>query len=771
MKHKKYIAILGGGLLQVPFLKRASQDYKIILIDENPNAPGKSYAKIFFNIPFHETHKIARQLFPYREDLLNVVTIATDFSLEASLICEDLEIATISPKIGQITTNKEKMRIFFQDHGYIQPSFLASDNLNDLYLFIEESAPSIKEKGFVIKPVRNMGARGVQFIEDSTHLLYAFEYAQKFSRNKKVILEEYIDTQELSIDALCYDGKVILTGIADREIELVRNRYFIERGHDMPSENYDALHPHIESFFQKICDDFSKFQGFAYHGALKGDIKLPLDNDLHSENFMIGEIASRLSGGYMSTHTYPAAFHANLMDLYLKLLEKDKLVLNAPQKNISYSCEINFEAEPGKLKSITEKKMIDSIDNSVVIKEIEYPFRSGDLIYPLRNNVGKAAHIVLEAETRKKLTKNKERIRKNFHIETEFPKITAEKINRQARKQIPQEICTACDVCDGKNCASNVPGMGGRGDNLSFYSNYRDLQKIEIIIKKSDDEKDSPIDVSSNFLDRSISFPVMTAPITGSITNLGGAITEWEMAEEITLGAKQIDTFAFLGDGATPNKFYIALKNQRLHGNTIPIFKPRKNQDEIKFRIEEGIKHGIHAWGMDIDSAGLITMENKHQKTSKKSSNELTELSKFAKIPFIVKGVLTVEDAQKAVDANAYAIVISNHGGRVDDHLPSSISQLKKINEYIRMRKPEMKILIDGGFRTGSDIFRALALGADFVLIGRPIAIAAVAFGRFGVYSVLTNLKNELISIMKKLHIPSIREIKNHHVDANKLYY
>lgn len=766
-KDKKYIVILGAGILQLPFIKRASEDYSIILIDENANAVGREYGEVFWQIPFSKTRQISEKLDIHKEKILAVTTIATDFSLEAAMISENLGIESISPKIGQVTTSKEKMRIFFQDHGYSQPDFIASDNLNDLYLFMETDRA--ENNGYVIKPVRNMGARGVQYVKDSTHLLYSFEYAQKFSRNKRVILEEYIPTKELSVDALCFEGKVVITGIADREIELSGNRYFIERGHDMPSVNYEKIYTGILNLFQKICDDFGRFQGFTYHGPLKGDIKYSNKDD--GSEFIIGEIASRLSGGYMSTHTYPASFNVSLMDLYLKHLEYDKEVLNAPKDPVAYSCEMNFEAEPGALKKITEKNEILSSENTAVLQEVFYPYKTGDLIFPLRNNVGKAAHLIIEAKSRADLDHYKQKIRNDFSIETSLPLLSDQVINERAKTLIPDDICSACDICDGKNCASNVPGMGGRGDNVSFYNNYRDLQTISILLNKINEADTKEVDLSFDFINNALSMPIMTAPITGSVTNLGGAITEWELAEEISIGAKHSGTLAFLGDGATPKKFYIALKNQQIYKNTIPVFKPRKNQDEIKFRISEGITHGITAWGMDIDSAGLITMKNKHQKTSKKTSEELRQLSNHARIPFVVKGVLSIEDAHKAIDANAAAVIVSNHGGRVDDRLPSSISQLPIIKKYIQERNENMKIFIDGGFRSGRDVFRALALGADAVLVGRPIAIAAVAYGRFGVYSVLTRMKNELSDLMKKLHIESLHDITHHHVDASRLFH
>ncbi len=759
----RIIVVLGGGVLQVPFIKAASRKYRIFLFDENPSAPGKEFAESFFSVPFHDWESIVRLLIPHKKSIFRIVTIATDFSLETTLISEKLSIPFYSPAIGEITTDKEKMREFFRDNGFAQPDFTASDNVQELTVFMDKD-PS-HTSGFVIKPVRNMGARGVQYVPDETHLLYALEYAQKFSRSKRVIMEQYIPTAELSVDALCFQGKIILTGIADRMIETYQERYFIERGHLMPSLEYEKIYDSMKSTFQKICDAFSRLQGYPYHAPLKGDIKYPMEK---GKDFIIGEIASRLSGGFMSTHTFPYSYDKDLMELYLRFLENDVSLLAEEIRPRRYSAEINFEAVPGTLLSPLPETELAERYNSAHIRDNFPMFSPGDIIYPLRSNVGKSSHIILQSDDYPDLENLIKKIRKSYKADTGYTLLSDEQINRKAREIFNPQICVACDVCDGKNCVSHIPGMGGKGENHTFYANYRDLQSIRILEPEHPEENAEP-DISFSFFGKKYAMPVFTAPITGSVTNLDFAITEWEMAEEITTGAFRAGTLAFLGDGATPNKFYIALKNQKKMGNTIPVFKPRKNQDEIKFRISEGISHGIFAWAMDIDSAGLVTMENKNQKTSRKTSEELRELSDFAGIPFIVKGVLTLEDAQKAMDANAAAIVVSNHGGRVDDELPSSISVLKEIASFVRKKNPHIKIAIDGGFRSGSDVFKALAMGADAVLIGRPSAIASVAYGRFGVYSILTRIATEIKEIMHRHSIHKLSEIGEKYVDYSQL--
>jgi isopentenyl diphosphate isomerase/L-lactate dehydrogenase-like FMN-dependent dehydrogenase len=138
-------------------------------------------------------------------------------------------------------------------------------------------------------------------------------------------------------------------------------------------------------------------------------------------------------------------------------------------------------------------------------------------------------------------------------------------------------------------------------------------------------------------------------------------------------------------------------------------------------------------------------MTMKNQAVGPKSPTDLKELIGSTRAPFILKGIMTVRDAVLAVEAGAHGIVISNHGGRVLDEMAGTMDVLEEIVREVRGR---IRIMIDGGFRTGVDVLKALALGADFVLIGRPVAIAAVGMGSRGVSFYLNSLRRELEQAM-----------------------
>ena len=129
---------------------------------------------------------------------------------------------------------------------------------------------------------------------------------------------------------------------------------------------------------------------------------------------------------------------------------------------------------------------------------------------------------------------------------------------------------------------------------------------------------------------------------------------------------------------------------------------------------------------------------------------------KEAEVPFIIKGIMTVKGALKAKEAGAAAIVVSNHGGRVLDQCPATAEVLAEIADAVGN---DMKILVDGGIRSGVDIFKALALGADAVLIGRPFVTAVYGGGAEGVAAYTAKLAAELEDTMAMCGAHSLSEI------------
>jgi 4-hydroxymandelate oxidase len=130
-------------------------------------------------------------------------------------------------------------------------------------------------------------------------------------------------------------------------------------------------------------------------------------------------------------------------------------------------------------------------------------------------------------------------------------------------------------------------------------------------------------------------------------------------------------------------------------------------------------------------------------------------------VKLLIKGIVTREDAQIAVEHGVDGLIVSNHGGRAEESLRPTIESLPEVIEGAAAKIP---VLVDGGVRRGTDIFKALALGATAVGIGRPQAWGLAAFGQPGVEAVLEILRRELRTIMRQAGTTSVDKIARSYV-------
>ncbi|XP_031375402.1 peroxisomal (S)-2-hydroxy-acid oxidase GLO4-like isoform X3 [Punica granatum] len=136
-------------------------------------------------------------------------------------------------------------------------------------------------------------------------------------------------------------------------------------------------------------------------------------------------------------------------------------------------------------------------------------------------------------------------------------------------------------------------------------------------------------------------------------------------------------------------------------------------------------------------------------------------LRSITNLPILIKGILTREDAIKAMEVGVAGIIVSNHGARQLDYSPATISVLEEVVHAVQGKVP---VLVDGGIRRGTDVFKALALGAQAVLIGRPIIYGLAVKGEYGVRRVIEMLRDELELTMALSGCASVNDITRSHV-------
>ncbi len=314
--------------------------------------------------------------------------------------------------------------------------------------------------------------------------------------------------------------------------------------------------------------------------------------------------------------------------------------------------------------------------------------------------------------------------------------------------------CKACPECNGRACKNQMPGPGAKGIGDTAIRNYDKWKEIRLNMDTLVEKR--PIDTSLSLFGKELKYPFFAGPVGAVNLHYGDCLNDVSYNDILVSACAEFGIAAFTGDGVDSNVMLAATKAiKKADGFGIPTVKPW-NIELIREKLELVKESGAFAVAMDIDAAGLPFLKNLNPPAGSKSVEELREIVDAAGLPFIVKGIMTVKGALKAKEAGASAIVVSNHGGRVLDQCPATAEVLEEIADAV---DGSMKILVDGGIRSGTDVFKALALGADAVIIARPFVTAVYGGGREGVESYIQKISGELADTMAMCGVASLEEI------------
>lgn len=314
--------------------------------------------------------------------------------------------------------------------------------------------------------------------------------------------------------------------------------------------------------------------------------------------------------------------------------------------------------------------------------------------------------------------------------------------------------CKACPECNGRACKNQMPGPGAKGIGDTAIRNYDKWKEIRLNMDTLVEKR--PIDTSLSLFGKEFKYPFFAGPVGAVNLHYGDCLNDVSYNDILVSACAEFGIAAFTGDGVDSNVMLAATKAiKKADGFGIPTVKPW-NMELIREKLELVKESGAFAVAMDIDAAGLPFLKNLNPPAGSKSVEELREIVDATGLPFIVKGIMTVKGALKAKEAGASAIVVSNHGGRVLDQCPATAEVLEEIADAV---DGSMKILVDGGIRSGTDVFKALALGADAVIIARPFVTAVYGGGREGVESYIQKISGELADTMAMCGVASLEEI------------
>lgn len=328
-----------------------------------------------------------------------------------------------------------------------------------------------------------------------------------------------------------------------------------------------------------------------------------------------------------------------------------------------------------------------------------------------------------------------------------------EQILQKSRENM-NNLCKSCPVCNGRACRNTIPGPGAKGSGTVAIRNYDAWKNIHLVMDTICEN--TPVSTQTNLFGHTFRLPVFAGPVGAVSMHYGDAYVDQTYNKVLVKACKDAGIMAFTGDGMDDQIMIGATQNIKENdGIGVPTIKPWAKEMVVE-KLKLAKEADALAIAMDIDAAGLPFLKGFVPPAGRKNVKELKEIVQEIDVPFIVKGILSVKGALKAKEAGAAAIVVSNHGGRVLDDTPATADVLEEIVQAVGK---DMTILVDGGIRSGQDIFKALALGADGVLIARPFVNMIYGAQEEGVKALVDQLEQELIDTMEMCGASTIQEI------------
>ena len=390
------ILILGGGTMQLPAARIARRKgWKVFVAARDIEGPVRSQADEALEIDLQDREAVAAAAMRLKEryGLDGVFTAGTDFSTTVSWVAERMRLPRTPYSVALNATDKARMRARFRAKGVPCPRY---------YTLEGEAAgdpPSGFEFPLVVKPVDNMGARGVRRVDGPEEYAAAVGSALAQSRSRRVIVEEYMEGPELSLDAVVYRGQATVCGVADRHIFFPP--FFVEMGHTMPSD----LDPGLLRQAEEVFAAGIRALGIR-NGAAKGDIKIT------PEGPAVGEIAARLSGGYMSGWTFPLSCGVEVTEAALNI------AVGLPPGDLqprysAVAAERAFISIPGRIRALEGLAAVRQIEG---MAELFLRVRVGDRVRLPQNNIEKCGNVITRGLTRAKAVGAAEQARQQVFL-------------------------------------------------------------------------------------------------------------------------------------------------------------------------------------------------------------------------------------------------------------------------------------------------------------------------------------------------------------------
>lgn len=371
--------ILGASILQLPAIRKAKEmGLQVIAVDMDKNAVGFKEADVCLEISTIDIPKVVEAAKQYNID--GVMTLASDMPIRTvAVVAKELNIIGIDEDTALKATNKALMRECLESNQVPIPKFFKVDSYVEYLNVISQ----FKDK-YIVKPADNSGSRGIFLINDIydiEKIKYAFDYSKNYSRSGEIVVEEYMEGPEVSVETLSVDGEVHIITITDKLTTGAPR--FVEMGHSQPS----TLPLDIKEKIKDVTIIAVKAIGIK-NGPSHTEVIVT------SEGPKIVELGARLGGDNITTHLVPLSTGVDMVKCCIEIaLGKNPKV----ERKISKGSAIRyFETGIGKLNNISG---IDKVKQINGVKQINFVKNIGDFINEIYSSTDRVGFIIAQAET------------------------------------------------------------------------------------------------------------------------------------------------------------------------------------------------------------------------------------------------------------------------------------------------------------------------------------------------------------------------------------
>lgn len=378
----KKLMILGASILQLPAIEQAKKmGVQVIAVDMNPEAIGFKVdgitKEVISTIDIPAILEAAR-----RHKIDGIMTLATDMPMQAvAVVAKELNLVGISSDTAIKATNKAAMREALKEAGVPVPLFYRVSSKQE-YL---DAVESVRKSGYkcIIKPADNSGSRGIDLLENfnAETVERAFEYSKQSSRSGDLMVEEYMEGPEVSVETLSVNGECHVIQITDKLT--TGAPYFVEMGHSQPSRHSQEIKRRIE----EVAIAANRAIGIE-NGPSHTEIKVTKDGP------KVVELGARLGGDNITTYLVPLSTGVNMVECCIKIALAEKPDLSKKQEKAS--AIRYFDIEYGKIKNISgieDAKAVPGVKQIFVVHGI------GDTMNGIKSSGDRAGFIIAQSDS------------------------------------------------------------------------------------------------------------------------------------------------------------------------------------------------------------------------------------------------------------------------------------------------------------------------------------------------------------------------------------